>query len=148
MQNSPSTSHAAPADPHGHSSSTYSRRKKGLYILFLNDTAGHFSGKKQPNWFTLTQQWSARCNGTSIFYKVDMPIFICSFICSLVFLQLPEQLKKYYKTWNANQNEANSVQQNQLAYKQLMNLLAVWPSTVPRIFVEPHTTLDQQIDPN
>ena len=44
--------------------------EKALYRLFLNDTAGHFAGKKQPNWITLTQQWSARCNGTSIFYKV------------------------------------------------------------------------------
>jgi hypothetical protein len=82
------------------------------------------------------------------FTRFDMPISICSFICSLVPLQLPEQLKKYYKTWNANRNEANSVQQNQTAYKQLMNLLAVRPGAVPRISVEPHTTLDQQIDPN
>ena len=82
------------------------------------------------------------------FTRFDMPISICSFICSLVILQFPEQLKKYYKTWNANRNEANSVQQNQTAYKQLMNLLAVRPGAVPRISVEPHTTLDRQIGPN
>jgi len=44
--------------------------EKALYRLFLNDNMGHFSGKKQPNWITLAQQWSARSNGTNIFYKV------------------------------------------------------------------------------
>ncbi|KAG1777518.1 hypothetical protein EV702DRAFT_1045264 [Suillus placidus] len=30
---------------------------------------GQFSGKKQPNWIMLAQEWQRHANGTSIFYK-------------------------------------------------------------------------------
>lgn len=55
-------------------------------------------------------------------------------------------MKNYYKTWCENRNEANSLQQNQAAYAQLAKLLAVRLGSVPHIPVQPHTTLDQQID--
>ena len=60
--------------------------------------------------------------------------------------QLPEHLKTYCEIWSENCNEANSIQQNQTAYEQLIKLLMVCPGTVPHIPVQPHAALDQQVD--
>ena len=67
-------------------------------------------------------------------------------IFSQCLFQLPEHLKTYYKIWSENCNEANSIQQNQTAYEQLIKLLAVRPGTVPHIPIQPHAALDQQVD--
>jgi hypothetical protein len=56
--------------------------EKALYRLFVNDNTGHFAGDKQPNWIIFAQQWSARCNGKTIFYKVGclIPWFMLHFL--------------------------------------------------------------------
>ncbi|KAG2113631.1 hypothetical protein BD769DRAFT_1673635 [Suillus cothurnatus] len=66
-------------------------KEKALYWLLLKNNTGQFSGKKQPNWITLAQEWQHHTNRTSIFYK------------------LPEHLKSYFKIWNEHQNEHNSL---------------------------------------
>ncbi|KAG1773608.1 hypothetical protein EV702DRAFT_1200931 [Suillus placidus] len=100
--------------------------EKALYRLLLKNNTGQFSGKKQPNWITLAQEWQRHTNGTSIFYK------------------LPEHLKSYFKIWNEHQNEHNSVEQNKSAYDELQKLLAV-PVGMPEITLAQRETVADQI---
>lgn len=119
-------------------------KEKALYRLLIKDKAGQFSGRTQPNWISLTQEWQRHANGREIFYKVRhnvishrMPFHCCQ--------QLPEHLKAYYKTWNEHQNEHNSIEQSKDAYDQLRQLLAV-PMRIPEIAVGQRETVRDQIE--
>ncbi|KAH7919165.1 hypothetical protein BV22DRAFT_1051234 [Leucogyrophana mollusca] len=58
---------------------------------------------------------------------------------------LPEHLKSYHKTWNEHQNEANSIEQNKMAYDEIRKLVAS-PIDIPALPTAARTTIQAQID--
>ncbi|KAH7920342.1 hypothetical protein BV22DRAFT_1133160 [Leucogyrophana mollusca] len=59
-------------------------------------------------------------------------------------LKLPKHLKSYYKVWNENRNEHNSIEQNKAAYDVIRKLVTA-PITIPPIPAGQRETVKDQI---
>jgi hypothetical protein len=48
----------------------HTAQERALFRLLVKSENGLFSGRKEPNWVTVTVEWSRYCDGVEIFYKV------------------------------------------------------------------------------
>ena len=97
---------------------------------------GLFSGPREPDWVAVATRWAGHADGNIIFYKlVHCRHFVNDCNAKLTASQLPEHLKSYWKTWQENVNEKNSIKVNEVTYKELINLLNIHTAQNPFLSV-------------
>ncbi|KAG6848519.1 hypothetical protein H0H93_016335 [Arthromyces matolae] len=104
--------------------------ERGLFKLLLANPDGPFSGRTEPNWMDVAAQWNNHANGLTIFYK------------------LPEHLKSYWKKWQENANEKNSISINRATFDNIVRSLSLPQSSIPHVMSGQPQSVRDQIDPS
>ncbi|KAG6894804.1 hypothetical protein C0992_004572, partial [Termitomyces sp. T32_za158] len=106
----------------------HTQHERGLFRLLMAKSDGPFSGRSEPNWICLAEEWNGHANGSTIFYK------------------LPEHLKTYWKKWQENVNEKNSISINEVAFNTIIKALSLPSVDIPHVTAAKPQPVRQQID--
>ncbi|KAG6896938.1 hypothetical protein C0992_005144 [Termitomyces sp. T32_za158] len=106
----------------------HTQDERGLFKLFVAEANGLFSGRSEPNWYQVAEQWNNHANGLTVFYK------------------LPEQLKAYWRKWQENTNEKNSVSINQAAFNNIMRALSLSSVAIMPVITAQSQSVRQQVN--
>ena len=107
----------------------HTKAERWLFAFLVSETHGLFSGPREPDWVAVATRWAGHADGKTIFYKVSALPSFCK--AKLTISQLPEHLKSYWKTWQENVNEKNSIKINETTYKELVKLLNIHTAQNP-----------------
>ncbi|KAG6877083.1 hypothetical protein C0992_010900, partial [Termitomyces sp. T32_za158] len=100
----------------------HTRDERGLFKLLMAQSIAN-----EPNWVRVAGDWNGHANGLTIFYK------------------LPEHLKAYWKKWQENTNEKNSISINQAAFNTIVRALSLPLSNIPHVAASQPQSVSQQI---
>jgi len=111
----------------------HTKAERWLFAFLVSETHGLFSGLREPDWGAVAARWAAHADGKTIFYKVRQLMNLRGEL--LTWLKLPEHLKSYWKKWQENVNEKNSIKINERTYNELIKLLNIHTSQNPFLSV-------------
>jgi hypothetical protein len=119
----------------------HTQDERHLFHLYAENSPLFTSINGQPDFTGLCKRMNEHADGKSFFYKVRLfTLFILSSLLlsqplthQLSFVQLPEHVKSYYKTWQDYHNEKVSVTLSNNAVSRIRQLLENSTGNLPMI---------------